>query len=415
MAADAPRQYLTATADGAFRATTTATNSAASTLTRVTYPALGTGVRPVNPEATNATAGTVPAGPNSTPRGIGWRAPAMDDEFIGWEEGQSWDAAMFIASSSSLTLTIHCIAYLDGQEVARGESAAVAVTSGVQRAIPMTTTARISATAVPRLTFEFYVEATGLNANAISTTTVTISTGGTNSYVDPGTYFINYVRTAPETAPDSLDSTLRTQSDFRRVSEEEAVAAASATRTTTGVRTAEVASPAATDAASSSEIYSRSASDAGSATTDAAARTQADFRRAPESASVPQADAALRVVDFWRTVADVTVQDASAIKLVTYGRAVRHQFAPGDDPLLDPTRTIEGTVRMPDNSAYLGEATVYLVRSDDVVVASTTSSPVDGSYVFLRNSYDAATYYVVAFADGATPREGVTERGLVPA
>lgn len=260
--------------------------------------------------------------------------------------------------------------------------------------------------------FYFRGQATANALNQVTNNTVIFNVGAQTGINLPADLVTVATRTGMDTAPTSTDTATRTQTDVRRSGEAESVPVDSTSRLVTTSRIGTGTLPL-TDSATSSETYPRTGADAAAATSDTALRTQTDYRRATDALQLIQDVATRRTADFRRAAANLDVVLGQAFKLVTYGRSVRHQFSAGDDPLVDPTRWITGTVRTSDNIPYAG-ASVYLVRDDDVVVAETTSAA-DGSYAFARNSFDSSTYYVAAFTDGPTPREGVTERGLVPA
>lgn len=402
---------------------------AAATGATLTWSATAVSTRRVVP-FTNQTSSTAEPAANAAASGNGWRLRTVD------VDAASGEPRVVVAGSTSVvcSLTTGSYALLAASPSYRlmgilYKLSAAGVSTEVGRAtstltVAATTTQTFTATFAhavitlqPGETLQVEMYVTGAaTANVLGTVTnnvCTVDLGAVTGLDLASPLRTVATRSAADSSPAATDSAVRSQVDVRRTTDAAVVPDASTTRTTTGVRVA-ADSTSSTDLAVSTETYPRGASETSPATTDVAARTQTNYRRVPDAVSLLQADASRRTVDFRRAVEQLDVALASALKLVTYGRSVRHQFAPGDDPLVDPTRWITGVVRLPNNAAYLGGATVYLVRNDDVVVASTTSSEVDGSYVFARNSFDSATYYVVAFTDGALPREGVTERGLVP-
>ena len=416
MSADVVRQYLTGvTQSGSIDNATASTTSAANTNSKITVAAGATGNYLVIPGATQSAAtATVPAQP-ALMTTAGWRMDTdlNSTERVGFLAGQTWAAAITLASSASLTLNVTVTAFLDGTEVARGSSTAAAVTTATQQTLTMTSIANVSAAAAARLQFNCYVIVSGLNLNILSSTTVTVSLGGTSSYVDPTYYYVAYDRTSSNTLPSAADASSRTSAVGRSGSDALTLPTAAGQRAITANRQP---SESLTQAASTvfTATYPRISADATPSSLDSVLSVQADFRRASDLSNLATDDTARRVVTSRRALVDSMMTTDSALKLVIYGRTARYDFVPGDQPLIDPTRQVTGVIRNGDGTPYLGSATVYLVRDDNLVVASTLSSAADGSYNFLRNSYDTSTYYVVAFTDGSLPQEGVTERGLVP-
>ena len=415
MSADLPRQYLTGTVQsGSIYNATTATTSAANTNTKITVAAGTTGTYLVLPNATQSATTTVPAQPAPMPTNV-WRMDTdiNSTERVGVLSGASWAGSVNLASSASLTMNATVIAFLDGVEVARGTSTSAAVTTAVNQGISLATRAVESTAAASRLQFAIYITVSGLNLNVLSSTTITVAVGGTNSYVDPTFYYVAYGRTSSDTYPTATDTATRTQSDVRSAADALTLPTAAGQRAITANRQP---SESLTQAASTvfTATYPRISADATPSSLDSVLSVQADFRRASDLSNLATDDTARRVVTSRRALVDSMMTTDSALKLVIYGRTARYDFVPGDQPLIDPTRQVTGVIRNGDGTPYLGSATVYLVRDDNLVVASTLSSAADGSYNFLRNSYDTSTYYVVAFTDGSLPQEGVTERGLVP-
>lgn len=109
-----------------------------------------------------------------------------------------------------------------------------------------------------------------------------------------------------------------------------------------------------------------------------------------------------------------TVQGIDSVaRALTYVRYVHD--GPGDDALRNnPSKSISDIVTQSDGKTpYLGGATVLLIREDNVIVQGTTSSTVDGSYEFIRNTDDPYTYSVIAY-DDADSLQAITPRGLAP-
>lgn len=396
------------------------TSSTTDITTKVTYAALTTGIRQFVPGTTSTATATIPA-VGSAPTNAGWR---MDTDIVSGEKvqvlaGSSNTVTIRLQQDSGTNLTVNCtvIVFLDGVEVGRGSSASAAlngttaVNHGCAVSYPTTVT---SATSNPRLSWEVYITATGTNLNALNSVNVSmiVNSGSVaNGFAMP----VNYVRSSSESGP-----TLPSTSSTRVVAQQRPASDAASTPSGSGLRavsTNRLPSEGPflpTTSALPTTNYHQIATDAASSSLDSVLSVQSDYRRASDLSNISTDDTARRVVTSRRALVDSMMTTDSVVKLVIYGRTVRYDFVPGDQPLIDPTRQVTGVIRNGDGTPYLGSATVYLVRDDNLVVASTLSSPTDGSYNFLRNSYDTSTYYVVAFTDGGFPMEGVTERGLVP-
>lgn len=209
------------------------------------------------------------------------------------------------------------------------------------------------------------------------------------------------------------DAAQRTASNTRRQNEALPASLDQAARAGSHGRLPLALAAALTDRADSSETYPRQGADAATAPTDLAVRWYL-AQRQPGQAGATASAQAQRLVDTERgateTVAD---PDATALKLVTFGRGVRYQAQAGDEPLVDPTRAIEGVVRNSEGALHLGGALVVLFRSDtNVGVQTVMASQVDGSYRFPRNSYDTYRYFVAAWSTDGTRLQAVTERAL---
>lgn len=214
--------------------------------------------------------------------------------------------------------------------------------------------------------------------------------------VDAASRVTSVSRSRSVSVPQVGDSARR-QVDYRRFSDEL------------------VATPA--DVASRLLTRSRESLDEVGQVVDAASRQVAYVRRSTDSVD-PVVDTAQRSVAASRIAsAAVATPVDVASRSLTFGRNARESLQPGDDPLIDPTRSISGVVRNQDGSPYLGGAVVVLYRSDtNFPVANTISSTQDGSYSFPRNSFDPYQYYVAAFARELDPDpiQSVTERSIVP-
>lgn len=134
------------------------------------------------------------------------------------------------------------------------------------------------------------------------------------------------------------------------------------------------------------------------------------------SESTTIADAVGRSTVVGRAVAAPAPAADSIFRQITYVRGLS-EYPPGvtpDYPISFPTLHVAGVVRDTNGNPVAG-ATVKLYRvSDDKMVQSTTSAT-DGSYSFVRDTYDPYTYYVLAYLTATPQTHGVTDRGLVPA
>jgi hypothetical protein len=244
----------------------------------------------------------------------------------------------------------------------------------------------------------------------------------------------NAVRRAGDTAPAMTDSVITVRT-FRRLpadvvsaltdattrvvaatrsSTESTTVNDTATRTAAVGRISNDAVPATADSLATVRAFRRFPTDVVSAISDVASRLFT-ARRIASDASPTQIDTATRFFIAARRATEVVaVPTDVAIKLVTYGRTVRYQFQPGDDPLIDVTKAISGIVRTTDGSVYTGGATVVLYRADTNVGVQVQISAANGSYSFPRNSYDTNRYYVAAFITSPSPQQAVSERILIP-
>jgi len=395
----------------------TSTTTAASVITtKVQFPALTTGIRKFQPQATATATATIPSAP-ATFSGVGWRMDAdISTEKVATYASTNWSCTIGLQQDSGTNLqgTVTVIAFLDGAEVGRGTSSGATlngtttVSFGVTIAIPSVVQ---SSTSNPRLQFEVYFTATGLNTNAVSSTNISLVLNVTST-VTPGQLSVAYVRTASET-PTATDSASRTNSTTRTASESTGQTD-TATRVFTGSRRTSD-SHGTSDAATRQPAYARISAETLSAMAETAARAQTDFRRAVDSEAIP-VDSPSRVVTTTRTSSETTGITDVAQKTITYGRTTREYFAPADPPVTVPDRAIRGYVRNSDGTIFYGGATVYLVRdSDGYICGVQTSSVFDGSYVFLRDHTDTATYHVEGYATvGGIAEQDTTERGLVP-
>lgn len=130
----------------------------------------------------------------------------------------------------------------------------------------------------------------------------------------------------------------------------------------------------------------------------------------------PQAWKALGRVDRWTPVERTFVLDQrSPRRLASLG--IPGFPSPPDLEPLNQTKRISGRILTAAGDPFLGGASVLLFRTDDEeFLARTTSSTVDGTYVFPRNAADNGSYFVVAFANTTSPPlQAVTVRGLRPA
>lgn len=401
----------------------------ADTTTTVTYSTNAQVQKRIIPFAASSATQAAPA-VGAAASNIGWRFRSADIDAGSGEprviEAGAWHPAITIQTGSYALLaanpnfTLTAILYLiragASTELGRGTaSGAVAANS----ALVLNPTINLAAqTLLPGdlLQAEYYLTGQATNNVLGQTTaqTALVKIGDLNTYLDLDSPLRTVATRSTVTESTTVtDSAARTQTDFRRSTDEVQPMDDTATRQLSARRPVSDSIPM-TDSAVSQEQYARQIMETSPALIDTAARTQTAYRRVVDLES-DIVDTTTRVVSTSRSASQsVVIQLASAIKLVTYGRSVGHQFTPGDVPLLDPTRRMQGVVRNEDGTPYLGQAWVLLVRDDDVVVSETWSSAVDGSYVFLRNSYDTATYFVAAFADGPLPRQAVTERGLVP-
>lgn len=156
-------------------------------------------------------------------------------------------------------------------------------------------------------------------------------------------------------------------------------------------------------------------------TTDAVTTSDAVTRKltAPRvtTDAVSGTDAVTRgTIAFRRLTSDNYTTADVVSRLITYGRFL-YEYPAGVQPdyRVDfPTKYIAGFVRNSDGSIFYGGAIMQLIRdSDNKVVQTTVSSTIDGSYSFVRDTYDPNTYHVAAFYPSA-PEQGVTQTGLVP-
>jgi hypothetical protein len=403
---------------------------AADTTTNVQYTTNAQVQKRIIPFAAS-TATQAPPAVGGAASNIGWRFRSADSDADNGEPrviaAGSWRPAITIQTGTyallaanpnfTLTAVLYRIRAGVSTELGRGTASGAAAASSALTLNP--TIALAAQTLLPGdlLQAEYYLtgQATQNALGQVTNQTVLVKIGDANTYLDLGNPLRTVATRSTITESTAVtDSAARTQTDFRRSTDEVQPMVDTAARQLSARRPVSDSIPM-TDSAVSQEQYARVCFEVSPAALDTAARTQTAYRRVAE---IDQDIVVLttRVVATSRTAAQAVARPAeAAIKLVTYGRSVGHQFTPGDQPLLDPTRRMQGVVRNEDGTPYLGQAVVLLVRNDDVVVAETTSSPVDGSYVFLRNSYDTATYFVAAFTDDpALPREAVTERGLVP-
>ena len=168
-----------------------------------------------------------------------------------------------------------------------------------------------------------------------------------------------------------------------------------------------------TDAVTRTAAHPRALTDT-LVTTDAVTRRVNAPRSTSETTTV--SDAPTRAFVGARTVTDTTTVTENLARALIYGRFM-YEYPPGVQPdyRVDfPTKHIAGFVRNSDGSIFYGGAQMQLIRdSDNKVVQTTTSSTIDGSYSFVRDTYDPNTYHVAAFYPSA-PEQGVTQTGLVP-
>jgi len=247
-----------------------------------------------------------------------------------------------------------------------------------------TQAARVSSDIVPKL----------LDASARQTVTARLPLDTVPPPVDTSARVVTVARRAADILSSLLDSTTR------------AIAVAR-------LPTDQIPTP--TDSASRTALFPRRGADALGGPADTAVRIVL-FPRGSSDALPRPADIAQRTVTVSRVSSDeLRVLQEAAARLFTAGRRVDYQFQPGDEPLLDPVKSISGVIRDVNGTPYLGGAFIVLYRADnDTPVSSTTSSTVTGGYSFPRNSYDLRKYYVAAFAeqDSLSPLEAVSERNL---
>lgn len=210
----------------------------------------------------------------------------------------------------------------------------------------------------------------------------------------------------------TTDLTIRAVSVTRRIAESVAAITDIASRVTSLKRTLNEVL-AMTDIVSRLAVFPRATVETVTLT-DTASRVYLANRNANDVIAVPLDNASRGFITSRQPSQTLPVLIDTPSKLVTYGRTVRYQFQPGDEPLVDVTKSIAGTVRTTDGQVYLGGATVVLFRTDtNIGVRVTTSSTSDGSYSFPRNSYDTFQYYVAAFITTPAAQQAVSERNLV--
>lgn len=168
-----------------------------------------------------------------------------------------------------------------------------------------------------------------------------------------------------------------------------------------------------TDAVTRAANHPRSLTDTYT-TTDVVARQVVAPRTTTETLTT--SDSPTRAYVGSRSITDTTSVSDVVARALIYGRFM-YEYPPGVQPdyRVDfPTKHIAGFVRNSDGTVFYGGALMQLIRdSDNKVVQTTTSSTIDGSYSFVRDTYDPNTYHVAAFYPSA-PEQGVTQTGLVP-
>lgn len=88
---------------------------------------------------------------------------------------------------------------------------------------------------------------------------------------------------------------------------------------------------------------------------------------------------------------------------------------PLDVPIFIPSKTISGTVYTLSGAPASG-ATVKLFRQSDDRMVQTGVTDGSGHYLFVRDTGDLYTYYVLAYTSATSPQiHGVSDRGGVPA
>lgn len=412
-----PTQRLRSTVQsGSLNNTDAGSPGTAVLTTKVQYGALAVGVRKFVPNTTATTTATIPA-VNSAPTNAGWR---MSSDIVSGERVRASVQSsnqMFVGvqqdSGSALTVAITVICFLDGVEIARGTSDAAATTgtTTIVHTVSFNVSGEVtSATTNPRLSWEIYCTASGLNLNAISAVNISLVLN-ISTQSNPSIFAVDYNRTTNDTPGTPADTATRTFIGSRTTSES-TTQIDTARRSSSLLRvTAEVLSTMAETAARQA-LYQRLTSDS-HAMTEVATRTQVSFRRSTENYTIPT-DSAQRTVSNSRTTGDTNIQIDTAQKTITYQRVTLYQFQPQDDPPSAQFRAIRGFILDEFDNPYTQGATVMLIRDDGIVVQTTTSDQT-GAYVFPRNFLDTHTYTVAAFATiSGSPYQAITERGLVP-
>lgn len=398
--------------------------------TTLTWSANAQSFRRVNPYANNA-ATTAPPATGGAASNFGWRLRRADSDAQGDSErfiaAGTWSVNIAITTGAyallaanpnySATAVIYRVSPTGTlTEMGRATAAARTVAANTQHDLTATVDLpEVVLAPGETLQVECYVQgqATANLLNQVTNNVVTVRTA--QSYVDPGSPLrTRFTRSVAEDVPGVGQSAARVLAVVRAAVQALAVVEA-AQRELAAVR---LPSEPLTlqDAAVSTEVYPRLAA-ASQAVLDGAARVLGLVRGTTTSQQAT--DAAQRTgTSLRRTVDQLQAISDTATKQITYGRRTAEYFQPTDPPVDDPTRSISGVVRRAsDGQPYLDVATLVLVRDrDGLQVATTTSSPIDGSYSFPRNRLDPETYSVRAFDadEGQSYLQDSTKTGLVP-